>query len=212
MDEREDDELIAILDDEDEAASPAPRRRPWIWAAAAGGLAAGVLLSVLGVVALRPGPRPAAPAPLAVAVTPIAFAEEKPEPPPPPPVETPPVVQPPPPPALPQPPLVAAPPGPPAIPEPLERELQAAARAISDADPLFQEAMSQIDRGDPRRVAAQLATVEDLLQMARDVYARLRDLVPNRSTLDFRMAVVDVHLEALKEAQARLRARPKKRR
>jgi hypothetical protein len=107
---------------------------------------------------------------------------------------------------------MAAPPSPPTIPEPLERELRAAARAISDAEPLFQEAMSQIDRGDPRHVAAQLATVEDLLQMARDVYARLRHLLPNPSALEFRMAVVDAYLEALKEGQTRLRARPKKRR
>ncbi len=204
MDEREDDDLIAILDDEEATAPATPRRRPWIWAAAAGG----VLLSVLGLLALRPGPRPAAPTPLPVAM-PIAVAEEIPEAPPPPPVaapiETPPPLRAP-------PPVVASTPAPPPVPDSLERELQAAARAIRDADPLFQEAMSQFDRGDPRRVADQLGSVEVLLEMARDVYARRRDQVANRSTLEFRMAVVDVHLEAVKEAQARLRARPKKRR
>jgi hypothetical protein len=208
------DDPIVIIDDDEEAAepaAPAPKRRRWIWVAAPGVL----LMVVLGTLALRPARPPAVPE--ARPAMEIAVAPET----PPPLLEDPPEVQP----EIPAPPAEAPPPppreetvakAPPPAPPPepeskpepppsFVRELDAAACAIREAEPIFRDIADEIERGDPRHLAARMDRVEEQLRTARELYARLRNQVPDPETIEARLEILDELIEALNEGRERIR-------
>jgi len=92
----------------------------------------------------------------------------------------------------------------------IEKDLGAAAAAISDATPLFVEIADRFDppafrNGDVCELAAKMDRVEEKLREAQRIYAQVKDRAPDPRMLDQRLEMIGDLLDSLKDARARIR-------